>query len=156
SLQPHTGIDVLLEDRLRRLGGDFFNVHSTCGRGHKYRLAFGTVHKDAQVEFLLDGQSFFDEEAADDTPFRSRLVGDEFHTEHFGGEFAGFLRRLGDLDPAAFAASAGMDLGFYNDSGRARIKQVFGGALGLFARLDHVAPRDGYAKLAENRFSLIL
>ena len=43
-------------------------------------------------------------------PLGPGLVGDESHAQHVAGDVGGFVGRLRELDAAAFAAAAGVDL----------------------------------------------
>src|SRR5437763_1647068 len=56
---------------------------------------------------------------------------DERHAEHIGRDLLRFFRRLGELDAAAFAAAAGVDLRLYHDDLGA---QRAGGGLGFLRR----------------------
>ena len=111
---------MLLQNRVGIFRRDLLDFHSTRGRRHEYRLALGAVHQNAQVKFLLDGQCLFDQQAAHDAALRTGLMRHQLHAQHFGGEFAGFVHRLGDLYAAALAAATGVDLRFDHDSGGAR------------------------------------
>ena len=115
--QPHARIDVLFQNRVRIFGGDLLDLHAARGRRHENRLALGAVDQDAEVKFFLDGQRFFDQQPAHDAALGTGLVRHQFHAQHFAGEFAGLVHRLGDLDAAALAAAAGVDLRFDYDSG---------------------------------------
>jgi len=63
-----------------------------------------------EVEFALDGKSFFDEEALHDAAFGAGLVSDESAAEDGVGCYAGFGGVLDYLDASAFTASTGVDL----------------------------------------------
>src|SRR6185436_6530751 len=52
------------------------------------------------------------EDLADELPFGAGLVGDELHAEDLRRGLAGLFGRSGELDAAALAAAASMDLGF--------------------------------------------
>ena len=117
--ESHAGIHVLLENFFGGFGGYLLDIHAARGRGHEDGLAFGAIDEDSEIEFFFDRQSFFDQQAAHDAAFGPGLVRDQSHAEHFGGEFAGFVHRFGDLDPAALAAASGMDLRFDDNAGRA-------------------------------------
>jgi len=64
--------------------------------------------------------------------------------------------RLADFHATTLAASAGMDLGFDDHALRARAKQVFGHALGLFDGDGHLAARHRHAILRQDVLRLIL
>jgi hypothetical protein len=80
-------------------------------------------------------------------------VRDELHPEHFGSDLFRFRRGLGELYAAAFAATARVDLSFYNDDVRAEL------ACGCFRLIGR--PRDDAAGnrdtiFLQNSFALIL
>src|SRR5437660_10061996 len=104
--EPHAGIHVFLENCLRPLRCDLFNVHAARSRCHEHRLAFPAIHENPDIEFLLDRQSFFDQQAAYNASFGARLVRDERHAQHPGGEIAGFLDRFGNLYTTALAPAS--------------------------------------------------
>ncbi len=104
-------VEGLLQNRLRRPGGDFLDLHAARRRGHEDRLALDAVEHDAQVQLALDGQRFFDQQPLHDSPGGTGLVRNQPHAEHVAGELGGFGGILGDLDSAALAAAAGVDLG---------------------------------------------
>ena len=58
----------------------------------KDRLAFAAIDEDAEIEFLLDRQGFFDQQAAHDAAFGAGLVRDERHAEDFAGKLAALRR----------------------------------------------------------------
>src|SRR5258708_40327098 len=63
---------------------------------------------------MADIRSIFDQQPPRLLALGSGLMGLELHAEDFGRPVAHFIDRLGDLDPAALAASTGMDLGFHH------------------------------------------
>jgi hypothetical protein len=81
---------------------------------------------------------------------------DQRHAEHFGGKFASFFDRPGDFYSTTFAAAAGMDLRFDDNSGCTGSEKFFGRGFGFFAGRSHRATGHGYSILFENRFALIL
>ena len=155
-LQAQARIDVLLQDRFRPLGCDLFNIHAARGRRHKNRFAFAAVDENAEIEFLLDRERLFNQQPAHNAAFGAGLVRDQRHAQDFAGEFAGFGQRLRDLDAAAFAAAAGMDLGLHDYARCAGVEQFFGRGLSLFARGCHGAARNRDAVLLQDAFCLIL
>jgi hypothetical protein len=140
-------------DLLRRLGGDFLDVHAARGAGHHHRLAGGAVEQHAQVELALHLEALFDQDASHNPPFGAGLMGDERHAEHLDREVFGLVRRLGQLDAAALAAAAGVDLRLDDDD---RGAETPGNVAGLGGRKGHFAAGHGDAVLRQNRFRLIL
>ncbi len=63
-----------------------------------------------------------------------------FMPEHLGRELAGFFGRLGDLDAAALAAAAGMNLRFDDDAGGAVAQQPCA-ASSASSRVSTICPR---------------
>ena len=115
--EPDGRVDVFLEDELGLLGGDLLDLDPAFGRGHDHGGFARPVDDDPDVELAPDVQGLFDEELADGLPFGAGLVRDQRHPEHPAGELCGLLGVRRDLDPAAFAPAAGMDLGFDDDPG---------------------------------------
>ena len=97
--EAEAGLDGFLQDQLRRLGGDLFDVHA-AGRGrHEDGLALHAVEHDAEVEFALDGQGFFDQQALHDAAFGTGLVGDQRHAQDLARQFAASAASLATLTP---------------------------------------------------------
>ena len=99
----------------RRLRGDFLDVHAAVGAGHDHRLAGRAIEHDAEIQLARHLQAFFDEHARDDAPFGTGLMRDERHADHLARELLGLLRRLRELDAAALAAAAGVNLRLDDD-----------------------------------------
>ena len=98
-------------------------------------------------------QPFFDQHARDDAPFGAGLMRDERHADHLARELLGFVGRLRELDAAALAAAAGVNLRLDDDDGAAEAPgdvAGFGGVEGDFAA------RHGHAVPRKDRFRLIL
>jgi hypothetical protein len=116
-------------------------------------LAGGAVEQQAQIELALHLQAFFDQHASDDAPLGPGLMRDQRHAEHLDCEVLGLVGRLGQLDAAALAAAAGVDLRLDDHDRAAETPCNFGG---LGRREGHFAARHGDAVLGQNRFRLIL
>ena len=153
--QPKAGQNVLFDNRAGIFRGDFFDLHAARRRRHEDVAAIHAVEQHAEVKLARDGQRLFDQQPLHRLAFRAGLMRDQLHAEHLGRQLAGFLRRLGQLDAAALAAAAGMNLGFDDHAGRAVFKQLARRVQRLFARLDHLAARHGHAILPKNGLSLI-
>ena len=68
------------------------------------------IEHDAEVELAFDAQSLLDQHALDHLPRRAGLVGDEIHAEDLLRGAEGLVGALDNLDAAALAAAAGMNL----------------------------------------------
>ena len=154
--QADRGLDVLLENELGVLGGDLLDFHAARLRRHHQQLGLLAIEQHAQVELALDGQTFLDQQAAHHAPFRPRLVGDQRHAEHLPCQLAGLFHRLGDLDAAALAAAAGVDLRLHHHHLRAVVHQPARDALGFLDGGGHLAARHRDAILRQNCFCLVL
>ena len=146
-LQSHAGDDVLLHDGVGILRRDLLDLHAAAGRRHENRPRFGAVDDDPQVELAIDGQRLLDQQAMHFPALGAGLVRHQLHAQHAGGDLAGFLRRVGDLHPAALAAPAGMDLRLHHHGLGAGVEQAFGSGLGRFAGLHHLAAGYGHSIL---------
>ena len=96
---------------------------------------------NSQIEFLLDGQCFFDEQAANHASLGAGLMRHQSHPKNFGGQFDSFPYRLRDLHAPALATSPGMDLGFDHNSTRTCVKQSLCSGFRLLAGFSHFATR---------------
>ena len=156
-LEAERGVDVLLVDLLGGVVGDLFDLHAAGLRGHEDDLAGGAVEHEAEVELAVDGRAGFDEQALDFLSLRAGLVRDELHAEDgLASAASASSMRLDDLDAAALAASAGVDLRLDDDGGVACAEERLGGRVGLFERGGHLARRDRDAVLAQDVFRLVL
>ncbi len=131
-LEADGGVDVFLVDELGGGVGDLFDLHAAGLRGHEDDLGGGAVEDEAEVELAVDGGALFDEEALDLLSGGAGLVGDELHAEDGFGRGVGVVEVLGELDAAALAAAAGVDLRLDDDDGVARGEEALGGGVGLF------------------------
>ncbi len=137
-LQSRGRIDRLAKNRFGMLLGDFFDFHAAGGAGHEYGLAGGAIHQNAHVEFALDVKTFFDQKAADDAAFFSRLRRDQLHAEDVLGKRLRLVGGTCELYPAGFAAAAGMNLRLHHDHGGA---QPLCRAAGASSFLNTTSPR---------------
>src|SRR5207244_3760323 len=99
------------------------------------------VEHDAEVELLVDGEALFDEERAHLAPLGAGLVRDKVHPEYLRGQLLRLVGALRDLDAAALAAPAGMDLRLDDNYVRAQLLRRVIGLLGR-ARDDPARHRD--------------
>ena len=146
-------MDGFTEDRFGMGLGHFFDFHAACGAGHEDDLARGAVDEDAEVELTLDIESFFNEQALDDTACGTSLHGDEIHAEHVAGDFGGLVGGVGELDATGFPAAAGVDLGFDDNDGGV---QPLGGFACFFLGEGDFSAGCGDAIARQDRFGLVL
>ncbi len=83
----------LLEDGVRVFFGDLFDLHAAGGGGHEDELSEGAIEDDAEVQFAVNRECFFDQELLDNAAFGAGLVGDEGHAEHLFGNLRGLFGR---------------------------------------------------------------
>ena len=103
-------MDGLAQDRGGIFLGDFFDFHAARRTGHENDAARGAVYKETEIEFALDVQPFFDQQTLDNSSGRPGLRGNQGHPENVARNLGGFLGGTRQLDAAAFAAAAGVDL----------------------------------------------
>ena len=139
-LKSKQGMDRFTKDTVRRFLRHSFDFDTAFGAGDDDRSSGGAVHEDGEVIFFLDIDRFSDEDLTDDFAIGTGLVSDEGFAQHFAGVFLGFLIALAELDAAlkaigkgAFAAAAGVDLGFHHQIAAAQFLSdlsCFGGGCG--------------------------
>src|SRR5208282_1898853 len=95
--------------------GDFFDIHSTRRAGHENDFPDTAIDENTEIQFALDVQAFFNENALDGTAAGTSLRGDEICAQHMRGDFRSFVRRVRELDAARLAAATSVDLRFYYD-----------------------------------------
>lgn len=79
-------MDVLARDLLRRVLGDFFDVHAALGARDDRVAARRAVLENGEVEFLRDVHGLADEDLADEFSLGAGLVRDERLPEHLACE----------------------------------------------------------------------
>ena len=138
--------------------GDLLDLHAALGRGHEGDAPAVAVDDRAEVELARDVEPLLDVEAPHLLPLGARLVRDELHAEDLLGELARLGgAALGDLDAAALAAAAGVDLRL-DDDDRALglLGEALRGGLRLVDREGGVPLGDGDAVAGEELLGLIL
>ncbi len=150
--QAEAGFQSLLDDALRRLVRDLFNIHAAFRRRHENVLADGAVEHDAQIQFAVDRQSLFDEHLLDDAAFGPGLMRDQRHAENFPGDDSSLRGIFGDLDAASFASSTGVDLRFDDNAAAELFRRCFC----FFRGACHFPSRHGNAVAAKEGLGLIL
>ncbi len=72
----------LAHDFLRRVRGDFLDIHAALGAGDDDGGAGGAVEQDGEVEFARNVHRLGDEDLADELALGSGLMRDERLAEH--------------------------------------------------------------------------
>ena len=90
--------------------GHLFDVHAAGGARHDDRPAGRAIENDAEIQLALHLKAFFNQHPANHAPSGSGLMRDERHPEHVARDAFGLVCRARQLDAAAFAATAGMNL----------------------------------------------
>ena len=155
-LEADRRIDVLLDDRLRVLGRNLFDLHPAGLRGHEDRTRDRAVQQNAQIQFAGNRQRLFDQQPPHLLALRTGLVGHQLHPENLFRQFAGLRVALGQLHAAAHPAASRVNLRLHHHSGGPCAHQVFGGALCFLARLHHRAARHRHPILRKNGLGLVL
>src|SRR5690606_36595655 len=145
-------INAYHEDFFRCLFGDFLDVHSAFGGGHEGHAILGAVDDRAKIEFTGDIAPFLDIDALDFLAFRTGLMRHELHADHGFCRIGYRVEGLDDLDAAALAATACMDLRL-DDPDRAT--QPLRDAFCLIGRIGYSPSRYGHAVFREQAFRLI-
>ncbi len=110
SVRPVGRVDEHLVDLLGRLRGDFLDVHAALGARHQHDALRAAVDDHADVELLLDVGALLDQQPAHLLPAGAGLVRDELHAEDLAGALLHLVERVRELDAAALAAAARVDL----------------------------------------------
>jgi hypothetical protein len=112
-VESNVGIEVGLEDCVGVLGGDLLDLHAAELRGHHRRETFAAVEDHTEVELTIDRQGLLDEHGANQLALGPGLLGDQGHSQDLIRQRDRLVRVVGQLDAAALAAAAGVDLGLH-------------------------------------------
>ncbi|EAU64946.1 conserved hypothetical protein [Stigmatella aurantiaca DW4/3-1] len=151
--EAHRRVHRLAEDLLRVLGGHFLDLHAALAGGHEGDARGGAVQRHAQVQLLADGEPLLDVDLVDRLPLGAGLDGLQLHAQHRLGELLRLGGALGQLDAAALAAAARVDLRLHHDHRRG---QLLGRGFRLIGREREDAPGSGDAVLPEEFLALVL
>ena len=116
--QAGVWVEAVLEDFLRCVRGDLFDIHAAFARNHQYRTGGSAIDDDAEVQLASNVATFFDQYLADGLTFGASLDCDQFATQQSSGDFGCFGRAfdqlyavlLGITLDGALAASTGMEM----------------------------------------------
>src|SRR5579864_4269966 len=130
----------------------FLDIHSALGRCNEGDSRCAAIHQSRKVELSLDRRPVFDIEPVDHASMRTGLMGNERHAKHALGFFPHIVEGPHDLNAAALATTAGVNLSFHNPDGSAQ----FLGDLHRFAcRERGLATWDRSTEAAENLLGLV-
>jgi len=151
ALHAEDRVDRLAVNRLRIARGDLLDLHAALLRRHHDWHADAAVERDAEVQLAIDVERLFDEHLPHLAAFGAGLVRDEGHPDHLLGQVGCFVRVLRELDAAAFAAAAGVDLRL-DDHASA---ELFRGRARVLRRVDDDAARRRDSVPPQDLFCLI-
>ena len=135
-----------------RLLRHLFDVHAAFGGGDEGDARGLAVDQRGKIKLARDVGAFLDIKPAHHAPLRPGLMGDQRHAQHAGGFALHVVDGAHDLDAAALAAPAGMDLRLDHPD---RSAQFLGRRDGFIDREGGFAARRGGAEAAQNLFRLI-
>ncbi len=92
--------------------GNLFDFHAPFRGSHEHQLAGYPVQHHAKIQLLFNRKRFLHQQTLNQASFRPGLVSYQNHAENLLGNLDGLVKILRYLDPAPFAASAGVDLRF--------------------------------------------
>src|SRR5207247_10693421 len=117
-LEAEVRIDVHGDDLLGRRLGDLLDRHAALGRRDDRDLLGRAVERDRKVELVRDRGALLDVHLVHDLALGPGLRRAQRHAEYLAGDLLRLRGRLRELDPAALAAAARVDLRLHHD-GRA-------------------------------------
>ena len=154
--EPRRRVDVDLDDLLGRGLGHLLDLDAALGGGHDDVHAGRAVERHADVVLVRDVLGCRHEHLADELPLGAGLRRVELHAEDLLGRGPHVVDGGAELDAAAFAAPARVDLRLDDELRDAVGGHRLGGLDGLFDRVGDDAALDGDAVLVEDFFGLIL
>jgi hypothetical protein len=135
--------------------GHFLDLHAAFRRRHEGVAPGAAVERDAEVELAGDVAALLEVDLAHFLARGPRLVGDQLHAHHLREDLAGLLRALGELDAAALAAPARVDLRFDDRDGIV-LHQLARGGHRFVGALHQLAFGDRHAERAQDPLGLVL
>src|SRR5688572_4920774 len=147
------GIDRDLDDLFRMVGGDLLDLNAAFGRGHDGDARGSAVNQHAEIELAPDVAAALHIDALHQLALGAGLVGDKGHADHALDILAHLVQRLRDLDAAALAAPAGVDLRLHDPDLAA---QLLGRLDRLVGGVGDLTRKDADAEFGEQSLRLIL
>ena len=108
--EPGFGIDHDLVNQFRGFLGHGFDFGAALGTGHDHDPLRGAIDDQADIEFIGDVGALFDQQALDQLALGPGLMGHQGHAENRVGVLAHLVETFSQLDAAALAAPARVDL----------------------------------------------
>ncbi len=145
-------IDSQRGDLLGRFGGHRLDIDAALGRGDERDAPGPAIDQEREVKLARDGRVLDHIDMPHQPAFRPGLGRDERHAQNAVGFGMKLFERLHELDAAAFAAAAGMNLSLHDEGLAAEIAGV---RSSLFGARRHLAV--GYRRpvLLQQRLGLI-
>ena len=134
------------------LFGDLLDLDAALFADHEDDALRGTIEDEPEIQLAIDGEAFFDEEPKDLLAAGAGLIRDERLAEQLARDRLGFGARLGELDAAGLAASAGMNLRLDDGNGAAK---ALGDVVSFFGSKCHFPAGDRHAVFRKDCFSLV-
>ena len=145
-------VDEDLVDFVGCFGGDLLDVHAAFAARHQADALGAAIHHHAEIEFFFDVGALFDQQPPHLLPLRTGLVRLQHHAEDLARVLFHFVDGFRDLDAAALAAAAGVNLRFHNPHLAAEGLRRRDGFFDVEALN---AARRGHAVLAQDFFRLV-
>ena len=152
-LGTHQRVNGGPQDFLRRLVGDFFNLDTTFRGRHENDTTRGAIDHRAEIEFIGDIGTGFNQYLAHRLAVGIRLVSHQVLAQPFTGEFPDLVLALDQLYTPRLAATASVHLGFYHPHGAAYQARCIHRFLGSFYR---IAPGNRQPVFGKQLLALIL
>ena len=150
--ETRRGIDVKRGDLLRGVDRDLFDIHPAFGRGDEGHASEVAIDDQREIKLPLDGDVLGHIDFSDRPALRPGLRRDQRLAQHALGVAAQIFKALHQLDAAAFASAAGMDLRLQHPSAGLELAR---GDHRLLRRGRNMTLRDRSAVIAQQRLRLI-
>ena len=145
-LKALQGINGDLDNFFRCIGRHFLDIHPAGFADHHHNLGRFPIRENAQVKLFRNVQALFHQNFLYRPTLGAGLMGHQIHTNNLSGDAFNFLLGLGQLYPPAFAATTGMNLGFYHHG---VTSQRCGNPVSLVGCKGHTSLGDGHIILSK-------